>query len=206
MLLHNPLPRARVFGFKEIYTPFVRDPTATDQVLTHGVGFVRTLFPKARFVFHTRRNLTRAADSDFWQRDWHGAPPDRAERLQRITHATSLYRAYARAHPDHAIVTTLEGLTDRADSTGELAALFKFLGESLSTKLKKLARSHQPLHDWAEERHTRRITVRAANGTVLGVERRSYKYTDGAAKATKRPKKKAKSKSRRCDDLICVEE
>ena len=49
-----------------------------------------------------------------------------------------------------------------------------FLGEPLTPRLKKVARSHLPLRDWVEERTTRRVTVRAANGTVL-VERRQYR-------------------------------
>ena len=155
--LHNPSPRARVFGFKEIYSPFVRDPTATDEVLTHGVAFLRTLFPKARFVFHVRRNLTRAADSDFWKHDWRGAdgallaqPPEHAARFARISQAAARYRAYAREHPDHAFATTLEGLTDSSDASGELAGLFRFLDEPLTTKLKKVAHSHLPLYDWVQ--------------------------------------------------------
>ena len=44
MAVHNPAPHARVFGFKEIYSPFVRRPIAAADVLTHGVGFVRDLF------------------------------------------------------------------------------------------------------------------------------------------------------------------
>ena len=91
LLLHNPLPRARVFGFKEIYTPFVRDPSATAEVLTHGVGFLRRLFPRARFVFHTRQNLTRAADSDFWRHGWpNGLRPEHGERLRHISAAAQL--------------------------------------------------------------------------------------------------------------------
>ena len=142
MLLHNPAPRARVFGFKEIYSPFVRDPTATDEVLTHGVQFLRTLFPRARFIFHVRRNLSRAADSDFWRRDWRGRdgrimaqPPERSVRLSRISRAAARYRAYVREHPDHAFATTLEGLTDNRDASGELAGLFRFLGEPLTRRL-----------------------------------------------------------------------
>ena len=35
-------------------------------MLTHGVGFVRDLFPRAKFIFHWRWNYTRIASSDFW--------------------------------------------------------------------------------------------------------------------------------------------
>ena len=191
LLLHNPLPRARVFGFKEIYTPFVRDPSATAEVLTHGVGFLRRLFPRARFVFHTRQNLTHAADSDFWRHGWpNGLRPEHGERLRRISAAAQLYNSYATAHPEHAMATTLEGLTDKSGSGGgEVEALFRFLGEPLTPKLRKLARSHLPLKDWVEERRTRGlVTVRAANGSVLGVERkRTRKSGGGGGAGQKKP-------------------
>ena len=202
--LHNPEPRARVFGFKEIYSPFVRDSTATGEVLDQGVGFLRTLFPKARFVFHVRRNLSRAVDSDFWKRDWRAADgsvlpqmPDRSVRLERITNAATRYQQYAREHPDHAFATTLEGLTDPTDAAGEVSNLFRFLDEPLTAKLKKVARSHEPLYDWVEVSHTRLVTIRAPNGTVLGVERRKFpgkrpekkkKKAKGALKSRKHPK------------------
>ena len=191
LALHNPAPRARVFGFKEIYSPFVRDPTATGAVL-EGVAFLRLLFPRARFVFHTRRNLSRAADSDFWRRDWSGPePPDRATRLARISAAATIYREYARGHADHAFATTLEGLTSREDAHGEVAGLLRFLHEPLTHAIKKVARSNLPLRDWAEEKHTRVVKVRAANGTVLGVERRQYRYTERRHHGNKGEKKGA---------------
>ena len=193
MQLHNPAPRARVFGFKEIYSPFVRDWTATGEVMTHGVGFLRTLFPRARFIFHSRRNLSRAADSDFWRRDWRGAANEanHSQRLALISLAVNRYQAYATRHPQHAFVTTLDGLTDRNDTSGEIARLFEFLGEPLTPALKKVARSHIPLYDWVEERHVKLVTV---NGTV---QRRAFKAekSQGEGKAKKKKKKKKKSKA-----------
>ena len=174
--LHNPAPHARVFGFKEIYSPFVRDPTATSEVLTHGVDFVRTLFPRARFIFHARRNLTRAADSDFWTRDWRDrrgepmATPDRPVRIARIAAVVARYAAYAQAHPERAYMTTLEGLTDGADRTGELAGLFRFLGETLTPALEQVAHSHLPLSDWVETCGQFQYTARV-NGTTQCVEK-----------------------------------
>ena len=163
LLVHNPVPRSRVFGFKEIYTPFVRDPSGSGEVLTHGVTFLRTLFPRARFVFHSRRNLTRAADSDFWKWGWRAAgaaQPSRSERVERITGAAERYRAYVQGHPDHAFSTTLEGITDREDKAGELAGLFRFLGEPLTGRVKKVARSNPQLRDWAECAHGARSPPR----------------------------------------------
>lgn len=204
LLLHNPSPRARVFGFKEIYSPFVRDPTATGEVMTQGVGFVRTLFPRARFVFHARRNLTRAANSDFWMRDWRdasGAPvptPPRDVRIEHISSVVARYRAYARAHPDHAYVTTLEGLTDGADATGELAGLFRFLGEPLTTPLQGVARSRLPLRDWVETCGEGFYTGRV-NGTTVCIEktweRRQIRRREAAlARARARAKLHARHK------------
>ena len=40
---------------------------APDEVLDGGVDFLRGLWPKAKFIFHARRNLTRVAASDFWR-------------------------------------------------------------------------------------------------------------------------------------------
>ena len=40
VVLHNPMPRARVFGFKEIYSPFVREPALMAEVFSQGIGFV----------------------------------------------------------------------------------------------------------------------------------------------------------------------
>ena len=173
LLLHNPSPRARVFGFKEIYSPFVRDPLATSEVLSQGVGFLRTLFPRAKFIFHARRNLSRAVGSDFWSRD--GNLPTREARLKHMERTVRGYHDYVLRHPDHAFATTLEGMVDR-QNTVEVEQLFKFLGEKLTSKLRRVARSNPPLRDWAEQSHTRRITVRDANGTVIGVEKRSYAF------------------------------
>ena len=188
LLLHNPAPRARVFGFKEIYSPFVRDPSANAEVLAHGVGFMRALFPRARFVFHTRRNLTRAADSDFWRRDWPDAtPPSHAERYARIAGVAARYNAYAQAHPGHAFATTLEGLTDRTN-LGEVEALFRFLGEPLTPRLREVARERLPLVDWVEEKRPRLVTRRGIDGTVRSQEWRRF-YTDSGR--WEKPRRKA---------------
>lgn len=170
LIAHNPVPRARVFGFKEIYSPFVRDGDALVEVFTQGVGFIRTLFPNARFVFHSRRNLSRVADSDFWGRD-----RSRDERLRRMSLTVRAYAEYVASHPDHAYATTLEGITDRNNIT-ELTGLFTFLGEPLTARLRRVARSHPPLYDWAEQKHTRRIVLRDASGAAVGVKKQSYAY------------------------------
>lgn len=176
LMLHNPVPRARVFGFKEIYSPFVRNESAKSEVLEHGVRFLRVLFPDAKFVFHARRNLSRVVDSDFWHRD--GSILSRTQRLQLMKRTVNIYHEYVAQNPQHAFATTLEGLVDRKDPS-EVEQLFKFLGESLNSKLRRVARSNPPLRDWQEPKHTRRITLRHANGTVISVRKRSYAYKVG---------------------------
>lgn len=57
LLLHNPKPRARVFGFKEIYSPFVREVGLVGEVFAQGVEFIRVLFPRAKFIFHCNASL-----------------------------------------------------------------------------------------------------------------------------------------------------
>ena len=153
--LHNPSPRARVFGFKEIYTPFVRDASATGEVISQGVGFLRRLFPRAKFVFHWRRNLSRAADSDFWQRQ--PQLTSRAARIDVMERAVRRYRDFVARHPQHAFATTLEGLTAGGNAS-ELEGLFRFLGEPLTPRLRRTARSHPPLLDWRPDPHARRGT------------------------------------------------
>lgn len=51
------------------------------------------------------------------------ATPTRPVRIARIASVVARYKAYADAHPDHAYLTTLEGLTDGADRTGKRALL-----------------------------------------------------------------------------------
>lgn len=166
LLLHNPPPRARTFGFKEIYSPFVRRPSVFGDVFTFGVERMRMLFPHAKFVFHTRRNLSRTAESDFWHRE--RKVTNRADRLALFTKIRQQYWDYAAQHPDYAFATTLEGLTDRHNTT-EVESLFRFLREPLTSRLRRVARSHMVLHDWVEDRHTRRIIerIKAANGTTI---------------------------------------
>lgn len=170
LLLHNPSPPARVFGFKEIYSPFVRDPMATHEVLRQGVGFLRMLFPRAKFIFHARRNLTRAASSDFWNRD--GSIPTAAEKLNLMKRTVGTYFDYVAKNPTHAFATTLEGLVDHEDLT-EVERLFAFLGEPLTPRLRRAARSKPDLRDWRDHA-SHAIVVRAANGSIIRVQRRSY--------------------------------
>ena len=76
------------------------------------------------------------------------------------------YRNYVRMHPDHSFASTLEGLTSRSNDT-ELERLFGFLDEPLTSKVRRVARSHLKLHDWAQERSQRRIRHVSENGTVV---------------------------------------
>ena len=106
LTVHNPRPRARVFGFKEIYSPWIRDVDHLDEVIDGGVGFLRSLFPRAKFIFHWRENMTRVAGSDFWQKEAH-----RDDSVGRFTRVAQHYLRYAQTYPDHAFVSTLEGTT-----------------------------------------------------------------------------------------------
>ena len=178
LAVHNPAPRARVFGFKEIYSPFVRRPSAAADVLTHGVGFVRDLFPRAKFIFHWRWNYTRIASSDFWS-----AERSANETSAHFAAVVRRYDSYVAAHPDHAFRTTLEGLTLRQNQT-QVTRLFDFLGERLTPRLRKLARTRLVLRDWSEETHQRRIKRVADDGTVV-VEKKGYAFSDDAKKLLK---------------------
>ena len=104
LALHNPAPRARVFGFKEIYSPWIRRPDAISEVLD-AVGFMRRLFPKAKVIFHWRENLTRIASSDFWRLERR-----RNESASHFGRVIETYRSYIKMHPDHAFGTTLEDI------------------------------------------------------------------------------------------------
>ena len=202
---HNPPPRASVFGFKEIYSPWIRRGDgggALDEVLDGGVDFLRGLWPKAKFIFHARRNLTRVAASDFW-RDADACDAACARRFERVV---ARYRAYAWRNPQHAVFTTIEGLTspprswretsrscalrlvqsaggtprnDSGDATdcveADLGRLFRWLGEELTPSLRSTAISHLHLRDWSEETHARRVRVELPNGTVV-YETRAYAF------------------------------
>lgn len=171
---HSPsLLCKRVFGFKEIYSPFVRDLNVLGEVFSQGVDFIRALFPNAKFIFHWRKNLTRSAQSDFWDREEYMRHPQ--ERLQHFERVVRSYSNYTRTHPDHSFASTLEGLTNRTDDT-QLRRLFEFLNEPLTSKLRRIARSHLTLHDWAEERHTRRIRRVDEKGNLV-VETKEYAFT-----------------------------
>ena len=90
------------------------------------------------------------------------------------------YDSYVAAHPDHAFRTTLEGLTLRQNQT-QVTRLFDFLGERLTPRLRKLARTRLVLRDWSEETHQRRIKRVADDGTVV-VEKKGYAFSDDAKK------------------------
>ena len=153
----------------------MRRPSAAADVLTHGVGFVRDLFPRAKFIFHWRWNYTRIASSDFWS-----AERSANETSAHFAAVVRRYDSYVAAHPDHAFRTTLEGLTLRQNQT-QVTRLFDFLGERLTPRLRKLARTRLVLRDWSEETHQRRIKRVADDGTV-GVEKKGYAFSDDAKK------------------------
>ena len=163
--VHNPSPRARVFGFKEIYSPFVRRPAVFDQVFSQGISFVRTLFPRAKFIFHWRSNLTRIADSDFWKEDRR-----RNSSAVNFEKVVARYRDYASAHRDHAYTTTIETINKKRSQ--QLTGLFRFLGEELTPELRRVASARLALRDWTVQTETRRFK----NGT-----KRSYSFTAEAA-------------------------
>ena len=171
-------------------------------MLDGGVDFLRGLWPKAKFIFHARRNLTRVAASDFW-RDADACDAACARRFERVV---ARYRAYAWRNPQHAVFTTIEGLTspprswretsrscalrlvqsaggtprnDSGDATdcveADLGRLFRWLGEELTPSLRSTAMSHLHLRDWSEETHARRVRVELPNGTVV-YETRSYAW------------------------------
>ena len=180
LLLHNPRPRARVFGFKEIYSPFVRNVSLLGEVFSQGVDFVRAMFPRAKFIFHYRRNLTRASDSDFWHREELVA--DHRQRLRHFQHVVDSYLGYVRANPDHSFASTLEGITDKYN-TSHLLDLFRFLDEPLTGPTRRTATSQTlKLNDWSEERHKRRIKRIDGNGSV-SIETREYAFTKQMSEA-----------------------
>ena len=163
--VHNPSPGARVFGFKEIYSPFVRRPAVFDQVFSQGISFIRMLFPRAKFIFHWRSNLTRIADSDFWKEDRR-----RNSSAVNFENVVARYRDYASAHGDHAYTTTIETINKKRSQ--QLTGLFRFLGEELTPELRRVASARLALRDWTVQTETRRFK----NGT-----RRSYSFTTEAA-------------------------
>ena len=161
LAVHNPEPRARVFGFKEIYSPWVRRPWQLGEIFDGGIGFIRGLFPRAKFILHWRENVTRIAGSDFWQTEG-----ERAQSIANFKKVVRRYEEYVDNHPDHAFATTLEGVTVRKRQQSQLRNLFKFLGEPLTARVKAVAREHLTLHDWSEETHMRRVPVHHANGST----------------------------------------
>ena len=161
LAVHNPEPRARVFGFKEIYSPWVRRPWQLGEIFDGGIGFIRGLFPRAKFILHWRENVTRIAGSDFWQTEG-----ERAQSIANFKKVVRRYEEYVDNHPDHAFATTLEGVTVRKRQQSQLRNLFKFLGEPLTARVKAVAREHLALHDWSEETHMRRVPVHHANGST----------------------------------------
>ena len=62
----------------------------------HGIEQIRTLFPRAKFIFHWRRNTSRIAASDFWQLERQSAVARR--NFERLV---GRFRKYAAAHPDY---------------------------------------------------------------------------------------------------------
>ena len=164
--LHDPSGSARVFGFKEIYSPFVRRPDALPELIEHGVSSLRMLFPRAKFIFHWRENVSRISSSDFWRGEQHVVG-----HFQRVI---GLYRTYAEQHADHAFCTTIEGIGSKKRSA-QLKALFDFLGEELTPQLRRVAANRLPLHDWSVGLQVRRFR----NGTA-----RSFEFTEAAEEAT----------------------
>jgi hypothetical protein len=162
----------RVFGYKEIYSSLVRKPQSHSEIITHGINFTRLLFPRSKFIFHWRQNVSRIAISDFWQRE------DALSAAQnRFVSLIGRFSEYAAAHSDFAFATTLEGITDR-NNQSQLEDLFRFLEEPLSPRLRKMAYGRGGLRDWTEERHTRRIRRTLSNGSVV-VEAVEYAWRPG---------------------------
>ena len=167
--LHDPSGSARVFGFKEIYSPFVRRPDALSELIEHGVSSLRKLFPRAKFIFHWRENISRISSSDFWRGERH--------MVGHFRRVIGLYRTYAEQHTDHAFWTTIEGIGSKKRSA-QLKALFDFLGEGLTPQLRRVAANRLPLHDWSVGLQVRRFR----NGTA-----QSFEFTEAAeAKAVER--------------------
>ena len=100
----NPDPRTRVFGFKEIFSPWIRRPQMIGEIF-ESISFLRSLFPRAKVLFHWRENLTRVASSDFWRLE-----KARAESVSRFGQIVAAYQDYIRRHRDHAFGTTLEDI------------------------------------------------------------------------------------------------
>jgi|TARA_B100000513_G_scaffold193999_1_gene122156 hypothetical protein len=78
-----------------------------------GLHAIRALFPRAKFILHLRRNLTRTLHSDFWRR----TEADRQRTLGNFGALVRRFEAYQGAHPKHAYGTTIEDLTDPKNTT-----------------------------------------------------------------------------------------
>lgn len=139
----------------------VRRSSAHSEIFMHGVEQIRTLFPRAKFIFHWRRNTSRIAASDFWQLERQSAVARR--NFERLV---GRFREYAAAHPDYTYETTLEGITNKSDPR-QLEGLFRFLGETLVPRLRKMAYRRGGMRDWVEETHTRKIKRTLENGSVV---------------------------------------
>lgn len=158
-----------MFGFKEIYSAFVRKSHVHTEIIAQGVEFVRVLFPRAKFIFHWRSNVSRIAHSDFWQLE-----DARSAAQMNFRGMVSLFEAYTVKHPDYTYATTLEGITNRSD-VSQLQGLFDFLGERLTLKVRRLAYQRSGLRDWVEETHMRSIKVVKEDGSVV-VEKKAYAW------------------------------
>jgi len=83
------------------------------QMFREGLHAIRALFPRAKFILHLRRNLTRTLHSDFWRR----TEADRQRTLGNFGALVRRFEAYQGAHPKHAYGTTIEDLTDPKNTT-----------------------------------------------------------------------------------------
>ncbi len=109
----RPPRRCRVSGFKEIR--FHEDPP----FFRPHLDVLRTVFPKARFIFQRRRHEAVAASG--W---WKQQPRD--EVLKQLRTADKLFETYAESHPDCCTIIDYEGLLEGYDY---IRTLYEFLGE-----------------------------------------------------------------------------
>ena len=111
----RPPKDCRVSSFKEIRfhedAAFFRDH----------LDIMRTVFPKARFLFQ-RRNHEAVAKSSWW------AKQPREKVFAQLRQAEQLFLAYAAAHPDCAMMLDYEGLVS---GPGYIRGMHDFLGEPM---------------------------------------------------------------------------
>lgn len=115
----RPPEGTRVAGFKEIR--FHHDKA----FFAKHLGFLRSCFPKARFIFNTRAHQD-VARSGWW------AEQDPAQVMKVLAQAEQLFDAFLKAHPKISCKLRYEDYNDRPEG---FRPLLEFLGEPFEPDL-----------------------------------------------------------------------